>query len=174
MTVTHPVLLAAEGSFGLNANFLESNLINLVIVIGVLIWFLRGFLGNILTRRRQTILQELADAEVRLEQANVSLSRAQADLATAQQKADVIRADGKARAESIRTDGERRTIEAMASLKDDALADMSAEGERLIEELRREAAIAAISKAVSELPGHLDDDSQVRLIDISISNLENC
>ena len=174
MTITYPVLLAAEGSFGFNTNFLESNLINLVIVIGVLVWFLRGFLGGILSRRRQAILEDLADAQASLEEATANLSLAQADLATAQQKADAIRAEGKARAESIRLGGERRTIEAMAGLKQDALADMSAEGERLIEELRREAALVAVSKAISELPGRLDDKAQARLIDISISNLENC
>ena len=43
----------------LNFNPLETNLVNLAIVIGVLVWFLRGFLGGILERRRQVILQEL-------------------------------------------------------------------------------------------------------------------
>ena len=32
----------------LNFNPLETNLVNLAIVIGVLFWFLRGFLGGIL------------------------------------------------------------------------------------------------------------------------------
>ena len=32
----------------LNFNLLETNLVNLAIVIGVLFWFLRGFLGGIL------------------------------------------------------------------------------------------------------------------------------
>ena len=66
MTMTP--LLASEG-FGLNFNILETNLINLAIVIGVLVWFLRGFLGGILERRRSVILQDLQDAETRLKQA---------------------------------------------------------------------------------------------------------
>ena len=47
----------------LNLNPLETNLVNLVIVIGLLFWFLRGFLGGILERRRAAILQDLQDAE---------------------------------------------------------------------------------------------------------------
>ena len=43
----------------LNFNPLETNLVNLAIVIGVLFWFLRGFLGGILERRRSAILQAL-------------------------------------------------------------------------------------------------------------------
>ena len=44
-----PTLFASEGGFGLNLNLFETNLINLVIVIGVLYWFLKGFLGGILS-----------------------------------------------------------------------------------------------------------------------------
>ena len=83
--------LAAEG-FALNFNPLQTNLINLAIVIGVLVWFLRGFLGGILERRRSVILQDLQDAETRLKQATADLATAQSDLAAAQQKADKIRA----------------------------------------------------------------------------------
>ena len=64
MTVFFP-LMAAEGGFGINLNLFETNLINLVIVIGVLYWFLKGFLGGMLQRRRETILRDLEDAESR-------------------------------------------------------------------------------------------------------------
>ena len=142
-------------------------------MIGVLGWFLKGFLGGMLERRRQSILQDLDDAETRLKAATAELSKAQSDLAAAQQKADQIRADGKARAAAIRADGEKRTIEAMAALKQDALADLNAEGARLTEELRRQAALAAIDKVMADLPGRLDEKAQSRLIDASISNLED-
>ncbi|PTU01677.1 ATP F0F1 synthase subunit B, partial [Pseudomonas sp. HMWF031] len=145
----------------------------LVIVIGVLYWFLKGFLGGILERRRQAILKDLEDSEGRLRQATTDLARAQEDLAAAQQKAEKIRSDGKARAEAIRKDGEMRTINAMAAVKQDALADLNAEGARLTEQLRREAALAAIDKVMTELPGRLDQAGQSRLIDASISNLED-
>ena len=164
---------AAEGGFAINLNPLPPHQINLVIVIGLLVYFLKGFLGGILERRRESILKELKDAETRLTTATAELSKAQADLGSAKQKAEKIRADGKARAEAIRADGERRTIEAMAALKQDALADLSAEGARLTEQLRREAALAAIDKVMADLPGRLDDSAQAKLIDASINNLED-
>nr|WP_116431308.1 MULTISPECIES: F0F1 ATP synthase subunit B [unclassified Synechococcus] len=165
-------LFASEG-FGINLNLFETNLINLIIVIGVLGWFLKGFLGGILERRRQAILRDLDDAETRLKKATADLAKAQADLAAAQQKAETILADGKARAEAIRLDGEKRTISAMAALKQDALSELTAEGARLSEQLRREAAMAAIDKVMAELPGRLDANGQARLIDASIANLED-
>ena len=166
------LLFASEG-FGINLNLFETNLINLIIVIGVLGWFLKGFLGGILERRRQAILHDLDDAETRLKKATADLAKAQADLAAAQQKAETILADGKARAEAIRLDGEKRTISAMAALKQDALSELTAEGARLSEQLRREAAMAAIDKVMAELPGRLDANGQTRLIDASIANLED-
>ena len=166
-------LFAHAGGFGINLNLLDTNLINLVIVIGVLVWFLRGFLGGILERRRQAILTDLSDAEDRLKAANASLAKAQSDLAAAQQKAAQILADGKARAQAVRVESEQRTIEEMARLRQDAVADLNAEAARVTDLLRREAARRAIDKALATLPGKLDEAAQARLIDQSIQSLGN-
>lgn len=173
MMTSFSAVFAHHGGFGLNLNPLDTNLINLVIVIGVLVWFLRGFLGGMLERRRQAILADLNDAEERLKTANAALAQAQQDLAAAQQKAEQIRADGKARAEAVRADSERRTIEDMARLKQDAVADLNAEAARVSDLLRREAARQAIEKALAVLPGKLDESAQTRLIDQSINTLGN-
>ena len=157
----------------LNFNPLETNLVNLVIVISLLVWFLRGFLGGILESRRAAILQDLQDAESRLKTATDELSKAQSELAAAQQKAEKIRADGQARAEGIRAEGEKRTISVMAAIKAGADADAEADAARIKDTLRREAALAAIDKVLTELPGRLDEKTQAKLIDSTITNLEN-
>ena len=157
----------------LNLNPLETNLVNLVIVIGLLFWFLRGFLGGILERRRAAILQELQDAESRLKTATENLSQAQSELAAAQQKAEKIRADGQARAAGIRAEGEKRTISAMAAVKAGADAGAEADAARIKDSLRREAALAAIDNVLAQLPGRLDASAQAKLIDSTIKNLEN-
>ena len=66
MTTLFPPVLANHG-FGLNLNILETNLLNLVLVIVSLVYFLKGFLGGILERRREAILADLKDADERLE-----------------------------------------------------------------------------------------------------------
>jgi F-type H+-transporting ATPase subunit b len=168
-----PSILASHGGFGLNLNLFETNIINLAIVIFALYKFLPNFLGGILERRRAGILADLKDAEERLAAATSSLAQAQSDLAAAQQKADQIRADGKARAEAIRLDSEMRTIEEMARLKQGATADLNAEAARVSNQLRREAALLAIEKALATLPGKLDDKAQAQLVNQSIQNLGN-
>ena len=157
----------------LNFNILETNLINLVIVIAVLVKFLSGFLGGVLERRRSAILQDLEDAETRLKTATAELSKAKADLADAQKKAERIRLDGQSRAASIRSEGEQRTIAVMANIKQGASADAEAEAIRINDALRREAATAAISKVLRDLPGRLDEKAQNKLLDASIANLKD-
>jgi F-type H+-transporting ATPase subunit b len=54
---------SGEGGFGLNFDILETNLINLVIIIAVLFYFGRGFVGKILTERRSAIQEAIQEAE---------------------------------------------------------------------------------------------------------------
>jgi F-type H+-transporting ATPase subunit b len=166
-------LLASHGSFGLNFDIFETNIINLAIVIAGLVYFLRGFLGGILERRRERILAELTDAEERLKAATASLAEAQQSLGEARARAEQIRADGKARAEAIRLESEKRTVEEMARLKQDSQSDLEAEVSRVSRLLQREAAEMAIAKALATLPGKLDASTQARLIDQSIQSMGN-
>lgn len=172
--MTHLLLhtLASHGGgFGLNLNPFETNIINLAIVIAGLIYFLRGFLGGILERRRSAILADLKEAEERLATATAAVAKAQQELTEAQSRAERIRADGQSRAQAIRLDNEKRTVEEMARLKQESASDLQSEASRVSDQLRREAARLAIEKALASLPGRLDATAQARLIDQSIQSL---
>lgn len=171
MSMSLPILMASHGGFGLNLNPFETNIINLAIVIAGLVWFLRGFLGGILERRRNAILADLKDAEERLAQASEALASIQKDLADAQVRAETIRKDGKARSEALRAESEQRTVAEMARLKQESVSDLDAEAVRVSNQLRREAARLAIEKALSSLSNKLDAAAQERLIDQSIQTL---
>ena len=161
---------ASEG-FGLNLDLFETNIINLAVVIFGLYKFLPGFLGKILEKRRTTILTDLKDAEERLIQAKNSLSKAKDELASAKQKAEKIRNDCKARAEAIRLDSEKRTVEEMARIKQGAASDLTAEAARVTSQLRKEAAEFAIEKALAILPKKLDSSTQDNFLKQSIKNI---
>ena len=168
--MTSSLILASQG-FGLNLNLFETNIINLAVVIFGLYKFLPGFVGKILERRRAAILSDLKDAEERLIQANNSLSKAKEELASAKQKADKIRNDCKARAESIRLESEKKTVEEMARIKQGAASDLNAEAARVTTQLRKEAAQLAIDKALAILPTKLDSKTQDNFLKQSIKNM---
>lgn len=166
-------LFASHGGFGLNLDLFETNIINLVVVIAGLIWFLKGFLGGLLERRRNSILFDLKEAEERLDKASTALAEAQKGLAEAQQRAEKIVVDGTARAAAIRADSERRSIEEIARIKEAATSDLANEASRVSAQLRRETARQAVEQALAGLTGKLDEQAQANLINQSIQSLGN-
>ena len=165
-----PLTFASEG-FGFNFNLFETNILNLAVVIFGLYKFLPGFLGKILEKRRSSILTDLKDAEKRLTQSKQSLAKAKEELASAKQKAEKIRNDCKARAEAIRLESEKRTVEEMARIKQGAASDLNAEAARVTSQLRKEAAELAIEKALAMLPKKLDSNTQDNFLKQSIKNI---
>lgn len=163
-------IFAAAG-FGLNLNLFETNIINLAVVIFGLYKFLPNFLGSILKRRRDAILADLSDAEERLASSTKALDQAKQDLAEAEQKAAQIRKDCKARAEAIRLDSEKRTVEEIARIMQGANADLNAEAARVSSQLRKEAALLAIESALEILPEKLDEKTKDSFVSVSIQNL---
>ena len=164
-------LIFASQGFGLNLNIFETNILNLAVVLFGLYKFLPGFLGKILERRRTLILSDLKESEERLAQAQDSLSKAKAELASAKQKADKIRNDCKSRAEAIRLESERKTVEEMARIKQGAASDLNAEAARVTLQLRKEAAELAIKNALEMLPKKLDLNAQDNFLKQSIKNI---
>jgi F-type H+-transporting ATPase subunit b len=165
------LLATEEGGFGLNFDLLESNLINLIIVIGVLIYFGKKFLGSTLTSRRERIEEAIRDAEERKKKASAGLAEQQQNLAQAKAKADQIIADANTNAEKAR-DAILQQVEAdIERLKASAAQDVSSQQERVMRELRQQVTEMAMARAKEQLPGRLNDDLQHRLIDKSISML---
>jgi len=163
--------LFAIGGFGLNLNLFETNVLNLALVIFGLYKFLPNFLGGILARRRETILVELQDAESRLVEAKDSLANAKKNLASAEQKAADIRSECLKRAEAIRLDSEKRTVQEMARIKEGASSDLNAEAARVSSQLRTEAARLAIEKALAALPEKLTEKAQEDFMSQSIKKM---
>jgi len=167
----NPFLILMTGGFGLNLNLFETNIINLAVVIFGLYKFLPNFLGGILERRRSAILLDLKDAEERLSEATILLENAKKDLSLAEQKASKIRADCKIRAEAIRLESEKNTVEEMARIKQGAVSDLNAEAARVSNQLRKDAARLAIEKALSLLPTKLDKKAKEKFLSRSIANI---
>ena len=77
------LLTENNSSIGLNLDILETGVLNIIALIGILIYTGKDFLGSILQERRNTIVNSVQDAEDRLNQANRRLSEAQKQLSQA-------------------------------------------------------------------------------------------
>ncbi|SRR5579883_135082 len=180
MGITGNVLLLAteavahaesEGGFGLNIDILETNLINLAILVGVLIYFGRKVLVNILKERRSNIETEIQAAEQRAKEAAAALFEVQQKLTKAQAEAQAIRKAAEENSQSVRETILAQAAEDVQRLRESAARDLSTERDRAIAELRQRVAAMALKKVESELRTGIADDAQHRLVDRSIALL---
>jgi F-type H+-transporting ATPase subunit b len=73
-------LVAGDENIGLNLDILEPGLINVLILVGILVYTGKDFLGSLLEERKANIVQGVQDAEDRLNEANRRLDEAQKQL----------------------------------------------------------------------------------------------
>jgi len=162
---------AGEGGFGLNFDILETNLINLAIIIFVLFYFGRKFLGRILTERRSTIETAIQEAEKRQRDAASALAAQQQKLAQAQAEAERIRATAHKNAEVAKEEILAQSLKDVERMRAAAVQDTNTERERAITELRQRAAALAVQRVEAQIGSYLNNDSQHQLIDRSIAML---
>jgi F-type H+-transporting ATPase subunit b len=162
---------AESGGFGLNFDILESNLINLSILLGVLFFYGRKIVGNVLSERRAKIAAQVREVEQKLQQAAKSLGEQQQKLTQAQATAAKIRSDADANAEKNKQEIIAQGEKEVERIKAMAVQDLNSEQERAIAELRQRVAALAIERVEAQLQGILDDSAQQTLIDRSIAQL---
>ena len=73
-------LLAEHEGIGLNLDILETGLLNILVLLAILFFTGRDFLGSLLEERKTTIVKSVQDAEDRLNEAQKRLSEAQKQL----------------------------------------------------------------------------------------------
>lgn len=160
-----------EGGFGLNLNIFETNLINLTLLVGILIYFCKPIVTNILTERRSKIAEQIQAIEQKQKQAEVTLAQEQKKLGEAQATAVKIRSEAETNAqrarETILAQGEKE----VARLKETAGKDLSSKQEKAIANLRERVVALALESAKSRMGSLLDDEAQRKLIDSSIAKL---
>jgi F-type H+-transporting ATPase subunit b len=166
------LLAAEEGGLGFDFNILETNLINLVIIIGVLYYFGGKFLGKTLSTRQSAIKTEIVDAEQRKQKAAAALAEQQQKLAQAQEEAKRILAEAQTTAERSREVILAQAATDVERMRATAAQDMSSQEARVMRELQQRIAALAIERSEAALPGHLNDDLQRRLVDSSIALLK--
>ena len=73
-------LLADNASITLNQDILETGVINIIVLVGILIYVGGSFLGSLLEKRKNDIVTGIQNAEERLSEADRRLSEAQKQL----------------------------------------------------------------------------------------------
>lgn len=159
------------GGLGFNFNILDTNLINLAIIIVVLIYFGRKIVGKTLSERRERIETAIQSAERRQKEAATALSEQQKKLAQAQAEAERIRKSAEDSANVARENILAQATQDIERLKESATQDLNSERDRAIAQLRSQVVAMALQKVESQLQSGVDNAAQQKLIDRSIALL---
>nr|YP_010700420.1 ATP synthase CF0 subunit I [Phacus arnoldii]WCH63580.1 ATP synthase CF0 subunit I [Phacus arnoldii] len=155
----------SEG-FGINTNLFETNILNLVIVIGVLVYYGRSLkLSDIIKNRKETILKVLQDADNKFVEASKNLSSAKEQFAIANNKAQQIREQGF----TIANQTSKKLIESIEEdirrLKETTLSTIRYEEEKsIIEVVCQKLNELAFIKAVEVLKKRLNPNIQKKFV----------
>nr|YP_009326718.1 ATP synthase CF0 B subunit [Membranoptera platyphylla]AMJ16975.1 ATP synthase CF0 B subunit [Membranoptera platyphylla] len=155
-----------------NSNFLESNVLNIVLLLSGLIYVLKQFLGSILSLRQEKVLFAINESEERLKQANVRLREAEKQLVQTQIIIDQIIKEAQITAEKVRqsileqgkSDIERLTLSSKASIK-------YAENQ-VKQQIQQQIISLAIKKVTKKLKNQMTSAIQVKIIDNNIMQLK--
>jgi len=157
--------------FGINTNLLETNVLNLAVVIGVLVVFGGDVLTSILKNRQELIVKSLNDAEERFQEATAKLEAAKAQLEVAKTKAEEIRAQGLVTAKQGSENLLARAEEDIKRLEDTKQTSLRFEEEKAIEEVWSRVRELALESALQKVKKRLDANLQRRVIDLNIALL---
>jgi F-type H+-transporting ATPase subunit b len=160
-----------EGGFGINFDIFETNLINLAILVGVLLYFAPKVLGNILNERRAKIAEAVQEAEGRVKKAAEALADQQQKLTQAQTEAERIRKAAEERAQLAKAEIATQAEKDIERMKSAAAQDLNSEQERVIAELRRRVVALSMERVENRLKSELDASAQQKLVERSLAQL---
>nr|UCU06941.1 ATP synthase CF0 subunit I [Cycas diannanensis] len=164
------------GGFGLNTNILGTNLINLSVVLGVLIYFGKGvcascLLSNLLDDRKQKILSTIRDSEELYKGATDQLEKARARLREVEMRADEIQVNGYSQIEREKEDLINAAHENLERLEDSKNETVNFEQQRAIDQVRQQISRQTLRRALGTLNSRLNNELHLRTIDHNISML---
>lgn len=159
-------------TFGLNTNILETNLINLAIVIGVVVYYGGEFLGSLLTTRKNSILKSLQEIENRYKQTAELFEQVKLESERAKEKAKGIREQAVLTIEKVKTQLNNQFVDDIEKLEQTKKITLEFEKQKILTEIRKQISQLAFLKANGKLQTQLtNSDSQRKLIDQRISLL---
>nr|YP_011017131.1 ATP synthase CF0 subunit I [Castanopsis orthacantha]WQF68780.1 ATP synthase CF0 subunit I [Castanopsis orthacantha] len=161
-------LWSSAGSFGFNTDILATNPINLSVVLGLLIFFGKGVLSDLLDNRKQRILKTIRNSEELRRGAIEQLEKARARLRKVETEADQFRVNGYSdieREKSNLINSTYQTLEQFEIYKNETIRF---EQQRASNQVRQRVFQQALKGALGTLTSSLNNELHLRTINANI------
>nr|YP_010423544.1 ATP synthase CF0 subunit I [Laportea grossa]USG97017.1 ATP synthase CF0 subunit I [Laportea grossa] len=159
---------SSAGSFGFNTDIFATNPINLSVVLGVLIFFGKGVLNDLLDNRKQRILKTIRNSEELRERSLEQLEKARSHLRKVEIEADLFRVNGYSEIEREKVNlinSTSKTLEQLENYKNDTIRF---EQQRAINQVRQRVFQQALQGALGTLNSCLNNELHLRTISTNI------
>nr|YP_010420515.1 ATP synthase CF0 subunit I [Touchardia latifolia]YP_010420683.1 ATP synthase CF0 subunit I [Urera glabra]USG54234.1 ATP synthase CF0 subunit I [Touchardia latifolia]USG54402.1 ATP synthase CF0 subunit I [Urera glabra] len=159
---------SSAGSFGFNTDIFATNPINLSVVLGVLIFFGKGVLNDLLDNRKQRILKTIRNSEELRGRSLEQLEKARSHLRKVEIEADQFRVNGYSEIEREKLNlinSTSKTLEQLENYKNDTIRF---EQQRAINQVRQRVFQQALQGALGTLNSYLNNELHLRTISTNI------
>nr|YP_010423124.1 ATP synthase CF0 subunit I [Laportea oligoloba]USG96597.1 ATP synthase CF0 subunit I [Laportea oligoloba] len=159
---------SSAGSFGFNTDIFATNPINLSVVLGVLIFFGKGVLNDLLDNRKQRILKTIRNSEELRGRSLEQLEKARSHLRKVEIEADQFRVKGYSEIEREKwnlINSTSKTLEQLENYKNDTIRF---EQQRAINQVRQRVFQQALQGALGTLNSCLNNELHLRTISTNI------
>nr|YP_010421182.1 ATP synthase CF0 subunit I [Urtica chamaedryoides]USG54984.1 ATP synthase CF0 subunit I [Urtica chamaedryoides]USG55067.1 ATP synthase CF0 subunit I [Urtica chamaedryoides] len=159
---------APAGSFEFNTDIFATNPINLSVVLGVLIFFGKGVLNDLLDNRKQRIFKTIRNSEELRERSLEQLEKARLHLRKVEMEADQFRVNGYSEIEREKCNlinSTSKTLEQLENYKNDAI---HFEQQRTINQVQQQVFQQALQGALGTLNSCLNNELHLRTISTNI------
>nr|UWM16090.1 ATP synthase CF0 subunit I [Arnebia fimbriata]UWM18326.1 ATP synthase CF0 subunit I [Arnebia fimbriata] len=161
----------SAGSFGVNTDILATNPINLSVVIGVLIFFGKGVLTDLLDNRKQKILNTIRNSEELRGGAIEQLEKARARLRKVEIEAEQFRVNGYSEIEREKFNLINSTYKTLEQLENYKNETIQFEQQKAINQVRQRVFQQALQGALGTLNSCLNSELHLRTISANIGML---
>nr|AKZ21646.1 ATP synthase CF0 B subunit [Ipomoea leptophylla] len=161
----------SAGSFGFNTDIFATNPINLSVVLGVLIFFGKGVLSDLLDNRKQRILNTIRNSEELRGGAVEQLEKARARLRKIETEAEQFRVNGYSEIEREKLNLIQSTYKTLEQLENSKNETIRFEQQRALNQVRQRVFQQALQRALGTLNSCLNKELHLRTISANIGML---
>nr|YP_009390873.1 ATP synthase CF0 B subunit [Drosera erythrorhiza]ARV87545.1 ATP synthase CF0 B subunit [Drosera erythrorhiza] len=161
----------SAGSFGVNTDILATNPINLSVVIGVLIFFGKRVLSDLLDNRKQRILNTIQNSEELGVRAIEELEKARVHLRKVEMKADQYRVNEYSKIEEEKWNLIHLSYKTLEQQENDKNETIHFHQQRVINQVRERVFKKALQRALATLKRSLNKELHLRIINENIKLL---
>nr|YP_009351957.1 ATP synthase CF0 subunit I [Schoepfia jasminodora]AQW41674.1 ATP synthase CF0 subunit I [Schoepfia jasminodora] len=158
----------SAGGFGFNTDILATNPINLSVVLGVLIFWGKGVLSDLLDNRKQRIVNSIQNSEELRGEAVEQLEKARAHLRKVEMEADQFRVAGYSEIEREKGNLINSTYKILKQFENYKNETINFKQQRAINQVQQQVFQQALQGALGTLNNCLNNELHLRTISANI------